>query len=123
MIFDFIFSILLFLQINAVAIEIYQYKDAIEVSRNTNKKVYVLFTKEKCTWCDKQKETHNNPDVINLLKQSYIVTYVDIGKEPEIGKRYGIRSVPTNVIIDFEEKVEKKTLGYKNKDSFIKWLD
>jgi thioredoxin-related protein len=111
-----------FFQVQAISIEIYDYKDAVEISKETKRPIYILFVDKDCGWCSLQKEIYEKPEVINVLKEGFIVSFVDLSEEKEISKKYKVRSVPSHFILDSEGEVLKKIVGYKDKDKFLNFI-
>ena len=97
------------------------YDEAIELAKESNKKIFLLFYGEFCGPCNSIKEELMKPEVLKVL-DSYVVCYVDLVKEKELRQTYKVRSVPTFFIIDKDEKIIKKESGYKSSDYLINWL-
>ena len=104
-----------------ILIQTNSYQDALLVSKDQNKKIFILFKSEKCHWCENQKQVLKDSEVINSLS-SYIVYHVDINKEKEVSLKYNVKAVPVLLLINNEEKVIKKNIGYLDKNKFIEWI-
>ena len=100
---------------------LYSYEDAIEISARENKKVYLLFGGEHCPWCHKQKEVIINPSVADAL-DDYVVCHVDFSARRDLASKYRIRTIPVSLIIDKDENVEKRSVGYMDVAKFTSWL-
>jgi thiol-disulfide isomerase/thioredoxin len=92
--------------------------DAVALSENTGKKIFILFTANWCPSCRCIKEDiENNEKVLD----DYIVYYIDYDKNPELIKEYKVKKIPDYLII--EDKIEiKRNIGYFGFDMFKKWL-
>ena len=99
----------------------YSYEDAMQVAKEQNKNVYVLFGGEHCPWCHKQKDVLLKDSVTKSLSD-YVVCYVDTSEEREISTKYRIRTIPVSIIVDSEDGVIKKNVGYMDEPKFLKWL-
>ena len=99
------------------------YEELIKLLDNPNKPLAVLFFSAKwCTWCEKmKKETLKDDKVIKALDR-YVFYVVDLDKEGNVGKKYGVGGIPAYCIIDKREKPFRKGAGYKTPSSFVNWL-
>jgi thiol:disulfide interchange protein DsbD len=98
------------------------YGEALQRSQKTGKKIFVYFYADWCPWCSKMKrDTLDNATVKEALKD-YIVCFVDREDEKQIALRYAIAGLPGYVIVDGKEALQKKGVGYKTPDEFIRWL-
>jgi thiol-disulfide isomerase/thioredoxin len=97
------------------------YDEAIELAKESNKKIFLLFYGEFCGPCNSIKEELMKPEVLKVL-DSYVVCYVDLVKEKELRQTYKVKSVPTFFIIDKDQTIIKKESGYKSSDYLINWL-
>jgi len=102
-----------------LSLEIHSYPDAMDISSAKGVPAYIMFTGDECIWCSRQKHVFEAPSVVEGLKD-YVVCYVDIGS-PE-SKRYGIKIIPTHMVID-GEKILKRHAGYQDEKKFLAWLD
>lgn len=105
----------------ASELSFYSYEDAIEVAKSQNKNVYVLFGGDHCPWCHKQKEILLKDSVIESLSD-HITCYVDTSEERKVALKYRIRSIPVNMVIDSDENILKKNVGYMDESKFINWI-
>lgn len=104
-----------------ILIQTNSYQDALLISKEQNKKIFILFKSEQCHWCENQKQVLKDSEVINSLS-SYIVYHVDTNKEKEVSLKYNVKAVPVLLLINNEEKVIKKNIGYLDKNKFIEWI-
>jgi thioredoxin-related protein len=104
-----------------ILIQTNSYQDALLISKEQNKKIFILFKNEQCHWCENQKQVLKDIEVTNSLS-SYIVYHVDTNKEKEVSLKYNVKAVPVLLLINNEEKVIKKNVGYLDKNKFIEWI-
>ena len=97
------------------------YEESLKIAKESNKKVFLLFYGEFCGPCNSIKEELMKPEVLQVLDE-YVVCYVDLVKEKDLRKKYGVKSVPTFFIIDQNEKIIKKESGYKDAKYMMNWL-
>jgi thioredoxin-related protein len=73
------------------------YPEGMALSKEENKKVFVYFWAEWCSYCTKMaKETFMNPDVIDYLNNSFVSIKVDYDREPKVASQFGIRGLPVS---------------------------
>ena len=71
------------------------------------------------SWCQPCKTMKN---MLEEIKPTMPVEVIDIDVSPDIAMDFGIRSVPTLVMMD--ETIEMKRLtGIKTKEQLTEWLD
>ena len=102
-------------------LSLHSYDDAVAIAKEQGKMVYVLFGGDHCPWCHKQKDVLLKDDVVDALSD-YIVCHVDTSTEREVSSKYRIRTIPVSMILDSNERVVKKNVGYMDEAKFLKWL-
>jgi thioredoxin-related protein len=98
------------------------YEDSLVLAKEQNKKVFVFFTGEFCSWCQKQKDVLLDQTVLNSLKD-HVICFVDLLERKDLAKKYNVKLVPSYFIIDSSEKLIKKHTGYKSVDDLISWIE
>jgi thioredoxin-related protein len=106
---------------SASGLEFLSYEDAVSVARSEGKDVYVLFGGEECPWCNKQKDVLAKDSVVRSLSR-YVVCYVDTGDREDLARRYRVRAIPVSVLIDADERVVRKNVGYMDESKLLGWL-
>jgi thioredoxin-related protein len=101
-------------------LEILSYEDAVILSKEQDKKLFLLFGADYCGWCHKQKQVLMDQEVLGEL-QNYIVCFVDKTQREDLSKKYEVKSIPAYFVIK-NDKVLKKSIGYKDKEGFLNWL-
>lgn len=81
---------------------------------------FVVFTASWCGPCQNLKETLNHPSVKEYLN-GFKVYEVDVDKNPEIAKEYGVKSIPAYFVID-GDKYKAKGEGYKTPKQMVQFL-
>lgn len=99
----------------------HSYSDAMEIAKNQDKMVYVLFGSEHCPWCHKQKDVLAKSDVVEALSE-YVICYVDVSTERNIADKYRVRAIPVSAILDSDERLVQKNVGYMEESKFLNWL-
>ena len=102
--------------------KVYEYAEAIQLAQKSDKKMFVYFYADWCGYCNKMKaETFSNDQVKKSL-ENYIVTHVNTDKDIKIARRYFVSGLPSYVVADKNEKVDKRSAGFKTPNEFVKWL-
>jgi thioredoxin 1 len=70
------------------------------------------------TWCQPCKALAQQLEELGLDKD---VTVVDIDEQQDLAIQYGVRSVPTLIVVDNNKEV-KRMVGVKAKDLIIDWF-
>jgi thiol:disulfide interchange protein len=100
------------------AITWYDYEDALALAKKTDKAVLVEFRAEWCHWCKKmEKEVYTDRDVI-ALSDRVVFARVDEAKRKDLLKKYGVRGLPTAVILDRDSREIGRIVGYKAAEEF-----
>lgn len=98
------------------------YKEALELSKKTNKPMFLFFHADWCKWCKKmESETLSDAKVKEALS-SYIVFYVDADNEKDVAEKYNVGGLPSYYVADGSEAVKKEGSGFKNVNQFLSWL-
>lgn len=62
--------------------------------------------------------------ILEELKKEYagvlIVEFVDVWKNPDAGRRYGIRAIPTQIFYDASGKELYRHMGFMSKEAILK---
>lgn len=104
------------------------YGKAWATAYEQKKPMLILLTADWCTPCQQLKK--EIATLLPKLRESYIVYYVDIDKEPGVKEAYrkaGLwyGGVPTIYVTQWDEKVQQtikgQTSGYMTKSEFVKW--
>ena len=59
-------------------------------------------------------------DFVKSFAASYGVTYTILKGTDDIQTKYGVRAIPTTVILDKNGRIAKRYLGFGNEDDFEK---
>lgn len=79
-------------------------------------KQLLYFTSKLCSPCK------GLTPIMDELSQSYNVTKIDVQEQPTITRRYGVRSVPTTVLLEDGEEVER-VIGVRPKIYYLEMLE
>lgn len=96
---------------------------AAELARKEKKLVLLDFWAIWCHWCIKaDKQTFTDSDVEHILLKYFINVKVDVSKYPDLNIKYGIRGLPTIVILDLHGHKLGSIVGFKEPLDFVSLL-
>lgn len=94
---------------------------AQEKAKKLNRPLVVHFYGPGCPPCRKMEaEVLNTPQVLKILDAGYVAVKVDVVRNMKVSERFGINSMPTDIILSPEGKVLVKSEGYGGGDHEIK---
>ena len=77
------------------------------------------FWAEWCAPCKRlKKETLDAPEVAKLLAKVQVV-FVDLDKHPDLGKAYGVVSVPDLFFVDTDGYIADRLQQFEPPDAFL----
>jgi len=92
--------------------------DTIKLATEINKPVLIIFSADWCKHCTILKDDFTNNKLTEI--SNYVICIVDVDTNKEIKKEFGIKSLPTSIILS--NNVEKsRKIGYSNKE-YKGWL-
>ncbi|MGD9332685.1 MAG: thioredoxin family protein [Desulfobacterales bacterium] len=85
---------------SAKQIDWYSFEDGMAAARQSGKSIVVYFHADWCTYCVRmQKETFAHTSVIDFMNNRVIAVKVDVDKEKQIARTFGIRGLPATVML------------------------
>ena len=90
------------------------------LSLNNFKEIVLKILKFSADWCQPCKILARNIDESNL---SLKVESIDVDKQPDAAVKYGIRSVPTLVIVDDNDEIVSRSSGVKTGEQIQEWVN
>lgn len=98
------------------------YQEAVAVAALQRKQMFLYFGASWCRPCREMKSrTLVDPQVKNKLTE-YVVYFVDADQDKSTTNKYGVRSLPTYMVVTADERVVKQASGYQNPKAFLDWL-
>lgn len=96
--------------------------------QNKSRKNVVFF---HATWCGPCNQMKRNvlphPSIKKILKQYFFgkerPVMVDIDKYPDLARKYGVSSIPVTMIVNDQDKVEKRRVGYMSVSQFKRFIE
>lgn len=91
---------------------------AFATAKQEKRMVLVYVKADWCHWCKKTGETTlQNSDIIKLINSSFIPVRVDIDANMDIAQQYGVRELPTFIVMNADKKVIQQFSGYITVDA------
>lgn len=96
---------------------------ALEKAKSENKLVLVDFWAGWCGWCLKaDKEVFPTTSVEDVILESFIPIKIDTDAYPQIQMEYGVRGLPTIVILNQEGEIKGTIVGFREAEEFVALL-
>ena len=117
-------------------IEWMAYDDGLKKAKEENKHVFIDFTAKWCGWCKKMdRETFKEPEVVNLINESFVPVRVDGDSPHELDvdgykiteksltrSEFGVRGYPSFWFLKPDGTKLGKIDGYRTKDFMMEAL-
>lgn len=98
------------------------YREALRMSQQQSKPIFLFFGASWCHWCEKmKKETLADPGVRARMR-GHIIYLADKDKESALANKYRVSSIPHYMIVTSSERVQREAKGYKDPTEFLAWL-
>ena len=89
-------------------------------STSTNRPMLIHFYAEWCGPCHRMdREVLSSPELARQLGSNFVAVRIDVDKNPQVAKRFGIESLPTEVFVDPDGRVLSRTSGYLSKRKYL----
>ena len=97
------------------------FEAALEQAKKTEKLLLVDFTASWCAPCKKMdRDTWSDPGVRAWLAEHALAIQVDVDREKDLAKRFGIEAMPT--VVAFRGGAEfDRIRGYRDAAAFLGW--
>lgn len=103
---------------------IQDFETAESESQRLRRPLLIHFYADWCVPCRRMdRDVLNSPELGTQLKTNFVGVKVDADKHPELLKRYGVRSLPADVVVSADGKVLVQTRGYQPKRNYVARLE
>lgn len=101
------------------------YEGAIARAKTDGGRVMLVFGAGWCVWCQKmESEALSSSRVKSKMDELRVSRLkVDVEKSKELALRYGVKSIPSVVLVDGEERVIKRHDEYMGVREMLSWLN
>lgn len=89
------------------------YEDGKSLARSENKKIFINFRADWCTYCrTMEKKTFTDTGIINFLNSNFINIQVDVDREKSVARKYNIQPLPDTWFLTQTGEVIGNRPGY-----------
>ncbi len=93
---------------------------ALEAAKAQDKPLFVYFRSETCGWCKKfEAETFTNQSVIETLNENFILVSIDVYKQKNETRGFGVFGTPTSVFLYPNSTEILRIRGYTDNQTFL----
>ena len=97
---------------------------AFEVANATDKPLFVYFRSETCGWCKKfEEESFTNGSITGLLENNFTIVSIDVYKQRNITRYYGVRGTPLELFMYPNGTEIKRLPGYVDNQTFLNTIN
>lgn len=100
------------------------YQEALALSKQTGKPIFMLIVTTTCPWCEKlKKQTLIKEEIHTAISKHYIPLILNRDKALYPINRFEAKVVPTVFIVDgITQEILNASYGYKSKEKFLEFL-
>jgi thiol:disulfide interchange protein len=92
-------------------------------ARQSHRPVFLYFTASWCGPCQKMKSTTWADNIVRQAMEKYVPVKVDVDAEPAMVERFGIRAMPTYLIVSEQGEVQRQQSGLMLPEQMAAWLE
>lgn len=104
-------------------IQWYSYESGIKQIKKSDKKGYLHFYTDWCSYCKMMKQkTFSDADVAEYLNANFIPIRINAEKEPKVARQYGANQFPFNGFVDQEAEQIGNQPGFIPPETMVQIL-
>jgi thioredoxin 1 len=93
---------------------------ALNAANTRGEPLFVYFRSDICGWCKKfEEESFTNKSIVSTLSDNFIIVSIDISKQKNISRFYGIRGTPHELFLYSNGTEIKRLPGYVDNQTFL----
>ncbi|MDP2841649.1 MAG: thioredoxin fold domain-containing protein [Candidatus Methanoperedens sp.] len=97
---------------------------AFEVSNKTGEPLFLYFRSDTCGWCKKfEEESYTNKSIVEILSNNFTVVSIDVYKQKNITRLYGVRGTPHELFLYANGSEIKRLPGYVDNQTFLNTIN
>ena len=97
---------------------------AFEVSNTTGEPLFLYFRSDTCGWCKKfEEESYTNSSIVEILSNNFTIVSIDVYKQKNITKLYGVRGTPHELFLYANGSEIKRLPGYVDNQTFLNTIN
>jgi len=97
---------------------------ALDVANTTGEPVFLYFRSETCGWCKKfEEESFTNRSIVGTLSESFTIVTIDVYKQKNITRFYGVRGTPHELFLYPNGTEIKRLPGYVDNQTFLNTIN
>lgn len=102
-----------------------EFEPAVSRARVEGTEVLLVFGAKWCVWCQKfSRDILPNQRIASSLSaRKATVVRVDVDKRRDISERYGVKTLPTMVLVDSEGRELRRMSGFATVKEFLGWVE
>lgn len=102
-----------------------EYEPAVSRARRDGTEVLLVFGARWCVWCQKfSRDVMPNQRIASRLSaRKATVVRVDVDKRRDLSERYGVKELPTMVLVDSEGRELRRMSGFATVREFLGWIE
>ena len=100
------------------------FESAQTEAQRLGRPLLIHFYADWCIPCRRMdRDVLRSPELSAHLKRNFVGVKVDADREPDVLKKYGVRSLPADVVVTVGGQVVIQTRGYQEKRNYLARLD
>jgi thiol-disulfide isomerase/thioredoxin len=99
------------------------YDEATKMSAQYGMPILVVFHADWCSWCKRMEQNTLSDQRVQEIMTNYIYVRVDTNRDRSTANKFGVRQLPSYIITNSRDASLKSGSGYKDANSFARWLD
>ena len=99
------------------------YDAALALARADGKQIVIDFFATWCGPCKMMEQDTFTDEEVQKRVEDFVALKIDVDQQQDMARRYGVRGLPTTMVIDAEGQPVATAVGYLDPDRFLKLLD